>query len=106
MQSNLILVSRMSSVEILSYVKKIVDKLNNAYGFPSSLSDVKTICVNPQTCYNLFQTSISLTWDSNGNLTEVRITGTDQEGNTRTFKKTLTWSAEGYLQNVSSWQEV
>ena len=96
----------MSGVDAVKYLRRISGKFEKVEGIKVFEGTNSVVCLSSNNCITIFNYSINLTWDSNGYLTEVSITGTDQEGNTRTFKKTLTWSTEGYLQNVSSWQEV
>lgn len=84
----------MSVVEILDVIRK-----TKAKGY-------EIVCTSNK-CYQLFNVSVSLVWDTNtGLLKEVRLTGIDTEGKTRTFRKTLSWSNEGYLQFVSPWEEM
>lgn len=90
-------------IDIYSEVKKIRGKFDD--GIKVFAGDNKVICINGE-CVTLFNPSTQLTWDANGFLTEVRVTGVDQNGVTRSFKKILSWSPEGYLQSVSGWEEV
>ena len=81
-------------VEILDAIRK-----TKAKGY-------EIVCTQNK-CYHLFNVSVSLVWDTNtGLLKEVRLTGIDTEGKTRTFRKTLSWSSEGYLQSISPWEEM
>ena len=86
----------MSGVEILNVVKKILGRVG----------EQKTICLTHDNCVVLYNPSLQLIWNAEGYLVELRISGKDENGNTRTFKKTLTWSPEGYLTNVSGWEEL
>lgn len=91
----------MSDVEIVQILNKIL-----LHGIKTHGTDNKVICTSNSTCTILYNPSIELVWDPNGYLTEVRISGIDQNGNNRSFKKTLTWSAQGLLTSVSAWEEV
>lgn len=96
----------MSEVEVNYTLRKILGKYNKLFGISNSVMDTKTICVNNSTCYQLFNVTVSLDWSPEGYLIQVTISGVDQNGTNRSFKKELSWSSEGYLQDVSEWQEV
>ena len=45
----------------------------------------------------------NLTWDENGNLTEVSLKVIKEDGTTVTVKRTFTYDAQGNLTNISDW---
>ena len=83
----------------------LTELLHQAKSIKLVLSSDFKICLGRETI-TLCNPSITLTWSTEGYLTEVRLTGTTPDGETKTYRKTLTWSPEGLLQQVSPWEEV
>lgn len=87
----------MSSVEILAKLLKGVKTLG--------VKNVTVICLGPRDCTVLYNPAVELVWSSDGYLESVIISGLDEEGRTRRFRRTLSWS-NGLLVSVSGWEEL
>ena len=67
---------------------------------------VKRICIKPHVCYVLFNPITHLEWNGDGLPSKITISGMDQNGVNRTFERDLTWTQEGYIQDIGKWREV
>ena len=62
-----------------------------------------TVYIGHDEKYRIFNTELNLTWDTNGNLVRIQISGEDENGTTLTFYKDLYYDADGNLIKVGEW---
>ena len=74
-------------------------------GFGSITVDAALLCPGGS-CILVYNTSLSLEWDSEGRLTAVELEGVDEAGRRRRFRRELEWDSEGRLVAVGPWREV
>ena len=74
-------------------------------GFGSVAVDAALVCPGGS-CVLVYNTSLSLEWDSEGRLTAVVLEGLDEQGRYRRFRRELAWDSDGRLVSVGPWREV
>lgn len=65
-----------------------------------------TVYVNHGEKYRIFNTEMNLTWDTEGKLIRIQLSGYDNAGSTLTFYKDLYYDANGNLVKVGKWIKV
>ena len=85
----------MSNVEIVSLLEKL--RRITLAKLSVWIDGQEVLILNP---------SLQLTYDANGNLTEIRLSGTDPAGKQYTVRKTLSYDASGNLTAISAWEVV
>ena len=83
--------------------EKVYDKIDNE-------GIVRVYAFNPNTnnweFIEGYYTGTEYTYDSNGNISEVRVTITLLDGTTKTVRRTFSYDANGNLTSISRWEIV
>jgi len=87
-------------------IAELLSKFEPTKGIKTLESSDITICETPKKCETLYNTSIQFSYDPLGNLTEIKITGTTTSEETITYKKTITYDANGNITQISNWQKI
>lgn len=65
-----------------------------------------TIYIGHGEKYRIFNTETNLTWDTEGKLVRIQVSGEDENGTTLTFYKDLYYDANGNLVKVGNWIKI